>query len=192
MVPRLRVLVDQQGEPLRFSISYTLAKAMDMLNHVSVPEDSSDALLDKAPQNTDQRHNVVIASTWFLPGHGPTLSGWRLSGIAQFSQWTAVHDQLRRRPVGHDPGRRPAPVAGTPRAGTGTPMSISPSRGSSSWEAAARGSRGRLQCVSNTPTTVRPVYVGVIGSPNFGEPTGGLLGCVPRPAIPNWKYSLRF
>src|SRR5262249_37747566 len=80
----VRLLLEQRGDPFTYSVSYTFAKAEDMLNHWAVPEDSLDPALDKAPQSTDQRHNVAMWSTWSLPGRGSVLSGWRLSGVAQF------------------------------------------------------------------------------------------------------------
>src|SRR6185503_6871097 len=174
----VRLLLDQRGDPLSFSASYTLAKADDMLNHWSVPEDSSNPLLDKGPQMADQRQNLVAATTWLIRGHGAVLSDWRVSGIGQVhsgqpynitygdDRWGTT--QADARPGGRNTARGDGyanvdlSVAGLFRLREST-LEV----------------RADVFNVVNNANYIAPGYVGVIGSPEFGKPTGGLFGVFP-------------
>jgi hypothetical protein len=60
--------------------TYTWAHAEDMGNY-ELPEDSRNLQADKGRAQTDIRHNLVVGATWMLPGDGPVLGRWSLSGI---------------------------------------------------------------------------------------------------------------
>ena len=57
-----------QSAPLTLTVSYTLSKAEDRLNHWFAPEDSNDPELDRGRTGADTPHNFVASATWNVPG----------------------------------------------------------------------------------------------------------------------------
>lgn len=77
----VRIAVHHRTTPLMLTASYTASKAEDRLNHWFSPENSSNPELDRGPTGASTPHNLVTSITWNVPGSGPVLSGWRLSGV---------------------------------------------------------------------------------------------------------------
>jgi len=77
----VRAAARHQSADLTMTVSYTLSKAEDRLNHWFAPEDSSNPELDRGRTGADTPHNFVASATWDLPGSGIILDGWRLSGV---------------------------------------------------------------------------------------------------------------
>ena len=61
--------------------NYTYANSEDMLNHWTVPEDSTDPTLDKGPSTADIRHNFVGSAAWTIPFENVVLRDWNVSGV---------------------------------------------------------------------------------------------------------------
>ena len=78
----VRIAAQHRTTPLTLTVSYTRSKAEDRLNHWFAPENSADPELDRGPTGADTPHNLVTSGTWSIPGSGPVLSGWRLSGVS--------------------------------------------------------------------------------------------------------------
>ena len=176
----VRVGLQHRTAPLTLSVSYTLSEAEDRLNHWFSPEDSSDPELDRGPTGADTPHNLVIGATWNLPGSGPVLSGWRLSGVSHSQSGTAYSIRY----------------AGDP---TGTTLNQCSNRGCQVSRPGGRNTeRGefinyvditlariftvgpdRLEFradvfnVTNNPNLISDGYIGVVGNPNFGTHIGG-------------------
>jgi outer membrane receptor protein involved in Fe transport len=68
---------------LQTIVSYTLSDAEDLDNYL-LPEDSRNLPAERARAATDIRHNLAAALTWDVPGAGPYLGGWSISGIGTF------------------------------------------------------------------------------------------------------------
>ena len=77
----VRIAVHHRTTPLMLTASYTASKAEDRLNHWFSPENSSNPELDRGPTGAATPHNLVTSATWTVPGKGPVLGGWRLSGV---------------------------------------------------------------------------------------------------------------
>ena len=126
--------------------SYTLSKAEDRLNHWFSPEDSSDPELDRGRTGADTPHNFVASATWNMPGSGPVLSGWRLSGVLALAK---RHARIRSATRATRPGtaltqlQQPR-LPGDPARGRATPS-------------AARSSTTRTsRCREPSPIGERP------------------------------------
>jgi outer membrane receptor protein involved in Fe transport len=78
----LQVKAQRSTGPIRTMVSYTLSQAEDMVDAWNPPLDSNDIESDRAVSNHHQRHNFVAALSLDLPGSGPIISGWSLSGVA--------------------------------------------------------------------------------------------------------------
>ena len=87
-------------DPLTLQLSYTRSKAEDRLNHWFAPENSSDPELDRAPTGADTPNNLVGGATWNIPGKGPVLSGWRLSGVTHVQSGTPYTIRYAGDPTG--------------------------------------------------------------------------------------------
>ena len=96
----VRVGLQHRTAPLTLSVSYTRSKAEDRLNHWFSPEDSSDPELDRGPTGADTPHNLVIGASWNIPGSGPVLGGWRLSGVSHSQSGTAYSLRYAGDPTG--------------------------------------------------------------------------------------------
>jgi outer membrane receptor protein involved in Fe transport len=180
----VRTMFQHRSAMLWLSVSYTLSKAEEQLNHWDPPEDSSNPELDRALGYADSPHNLVAAATWTLPGSGPLLGGWRLSGIVQ------AHS-------GHPyPVRYGADLTGT------TIASCSP-RGCGITQPGSRNTlraepvqyvdmtiartfalpaannriefRADVFNLFNNQNYVADGYIGVVGNPSYGQPTAGAM-----------------
>jgi len=78
----VRVSAAHRTTPLTLSVSYTMSRSEDRLNHWFSPEDSSDPELDRGSSGASTPHNLVTSTTWNIPGSGPVLGGWRLSAVS--------------------------------------------------------------------------------------------------------------
>ncbi|HXG89661.1 MAG TPA: carboxypeptidase regulatory-like domain-containing protein [Vicinamibacterales bacterium] len=78
----VRVSGVHRTTPLTLSVSYTMSRSEDRLNHWFSPEDSSNPELDRGPSGASTPHNLVTSTTWNVPGSGPVLGGWRLSAVS--------------------------------------------------------------------------------------------------------------
>lgn len=80
------------SENISYGVSYTLSKSMDdSSNYRDIVPDTYDTSNLYGPSEYDARHMVVINFVYALPywgsqysAAGRVLSGWRLSGVAQF------------------------------------------------------------------------------------------------------------
>ena len=82
--------------PLTLSVSYTLSKAEDRLNHWFAPEDSNDPELDRGRTGADTPNNFVASATWNVPGSNMITRDWRLSGVSRAMSGTPYSTPLRR------------------------------------------------------------------------------------------------
>jgi len=79
----LQVKAERAAGPLQAMASYTYASADDEANYL-LPEDSRRIEADKGRADNDIRHNLAAGLTWQLPGSGPVLRAWTISGLGLF------------------------------------------------------------------------------------------------------------
>ena len=79
----LQIKADRSTGRLQALASYTFSHAEDMDNYL-LPEDSRNLAAEKARASTDVRHNFTVGFTWSVPGSGPLLKDWSVSGIGVF------------------------------------------------------------------------------------------------------------
>jgi hypothetical protein len=79
----LQIKANRSTGRLNTIVSYTLSRAEDMANY-QLPEDSRNIQAEKARAVTDVRHNLAVALNWDLPGAGPVIGGWSISGLGTF------------------------------------------------------------------------------------------------------------
>jgi hypothetical protein len=177
----VRTSFQHRTEPLTLQVSYTLSKAEDRLNHWFVPEDSSDPELDRGPTGADTPHNFVAGTMWNVPGSGPVLGGWRASGVLHIQSGTAYSLRFAGDPAGSTlsqcsnrgcqasrPGAR-----NTERAEVVNYLDLMLAR-----TFAIPGS-DRIEVrvdafnVLNNQNYISDGYIGIVGSPQLGTPTGG-------------------
>jgi hypothetical protein len=166
--------------PLTMSVSYTLSKAEDRLNHWFAPEDSNDPELDRGRTGADTPHNFVASATWSVPGSNVITRDWRLSGVSRAMSGTPYSIRY----------------AGDP---TGTQLTQCSTRGCQAARPGARNT-ARGDSIVYTDITLARIftvgqnrlefradvfnafnqwnvtadgYVGVITAANFGQHTGG-------------------
>jgi hypothetical protein len=77
----VRFAVEHRGRRVNLMANYTYANSQDMLNHWTVPEDSTNPLLDKGPSTADLRHNFVGSAAWSAPFANMVLRDWNVSGV---------------------------------------------------------------------------------------------------------------
>lgn len=176
----VRVSGRHQSQDLTMTVSYTMSKAEDRLNHWFAPEDSSDPELDRGRTGADTPHNFVASATWDLPGSGIILDGWRLSGVQHSQSGTPYSLRYAGDPTGTTlnqcsprgcqvtrPGAR-----NTERAAFINYTDVTLSR---TFE--MRGDRLEFRAdafnVFNNWNLTADGYVGILGAANFGKHTGG-------------------
>jgi hypothetical protein len=77
----VRFSIDHRAGRLNMMANYSYANSQDMLNHWSVPPDSTDAYLDKGPSTADIRHNFVASVAYSMPFQDVVLRNWNMSGV---------------------------------------------------------------------------------------------------------------
>ncbi len=176
----VRIAANYRTTPLTLTASYTRSSSEDRLNHWFAPEDSSEPELDRGPTGADTPNNFVASAMWQVPGSGPVMSGWRLSGV--------IHAQS-----GSPYSIR---YAGEP---TGTTLSQCSPRGCQVSRPGARNTergdfinytdftlarsfniaRDRIEFradafnVFNQSNLTADGYIAVLGNPRFGQHSGG-------------------
>lgn len=78
----LQLKAQRSNGPIRTMVTYTLSRAEDQGDPWNPPVDSYDLEAERAVGSHHQRHNFVTAVSVDLPGSGPIVGGWTLSGVA--------------------------------------------------------------------------------------------------------------
>ena len=161
----LQIKVDRPG-PLNVMSSYTLSRAEDMANY-QLPEDSRNLAAEKARAVTDVRHNLVAGFMWTLPGAGPLVGGWSVSGIGIFRSnrpYTVSWGDDRNGTTQSDarPGGR-----NTGKTGPYRTIDLALTR---QFRRGPIVTEGRLEAFNVLNATNFDQYVGELNSPLFGQP----------------------
>ena len=177
----VRTSFHHRTDPLTLQVSYTRSKAEDRLNHWFVPEDSSDPELDRGPTGADTPHNFVAGAMWNIPGSGPVLGGWRASGVMHIQSGTAYSLRFAGDPAGTTlsqcsnrgcqasrPGAR-----NTERAEVVNYLDVTLARTFRMPGGDRLEFRADAFNVLNNQNYISDGYVGIVGNPNLGTPTGG-------------------
>jgi hypothetical protein len=177
----VRTSFQHRTEPLTLQVSYTRSKAEDRLNHWFVPEDSSDPELDRGPTGADTPNNFVAGAMWNLPGRGHVLGGWRAAGGLHIQSGTAYSLRFAGDPAGTTlsqcsnrgcqatrPGAR-----NTERAEVINFIDVSVARTFGVPGGHRLEFRADAFNVLNNQNYISDGYVGIVGSPDLGKPTGG-------------------
>ena len=177
----IRIAAQHRTAPLVLTVSYTHSKAEDRLNHWFSPENSADPELDRGPTGADTPNNLVASGTWNIPGSGPVLSGWRLSGVSHNQSGSPYTVRYAGDPTGggltggcsnrgcqsSQPGARNT-ARGDFISYADLTFSRTFSVGSDRIEI-----RADMFNVFNNQNLLAGGYIGLVGNPRFGEHTGG-------------------
>jgi hypothetical protein len=169
-----------QSQDLTLTLSYTLSKSEDRLNHWFAPEDSSDPELDRGRTGADTPHNFVASATWELPGSGIILEGWRLSGVQHSQSGTPYSLRYNGDPTGttlNQCTNRGCQVSrpGARNTERGAFINYTDVTLSRTFEIAGDRLEFRADAfnVFNNWNLISDGYVNIIGAANFGQHTGG-------------------
>jgi hypothetical protein len=77
----VRFSVQHRTTALQTSVSYTFSDAEDRLNHWEIPEYSHDPELDRADSVANTPHNLVVSSSYLVPGENVFVKGWRVATV---------------------------------------------------------------------------------------------------------------
>jgi hypothetical protein len=162
----LQIKARRSTDRLQTTVSYTLSHAEDLGNY-QLPEDSRNLGAERARASTDVRHNLAAAFNWEVPGAGPYLRGWSISGIGTFRSnrpYTIIWGDDRNgttqndaRPGGRNTGKTDAfqnvDLALVRRFHTGTKVI-----------------EARVEAFNAFNTTNYDEYIGALLSPSFAQP----------------------
>ena len=176
----VRVSAQHRTNPLMLHVSYTRSKAEDRLNHWFAPEDSSDPELDRGPTGADTPHNLVTGFTWNVPGSGPVLGGWRLSGVSHHQSGTAYSIRYAGDPIGttlNQCSSRGCQVSRPGARNTARGMFINYADLTLARTFAIGADKIEFRAdmfnAFNNWNLISDGYIGVVGNPNFGKHSGG-------------------
>jgi hypothetical protein len=177
----VRIAAQHRTTPLVLMVSYTRSTSEDRLNHWFSPENSADPELDRGPTGADTPNNFVASATWNIPGSGPVLSGWRLSGVSHHQSGSPYTIRYAGDPTGggltggcssrgcqsSQPGAR-----NTARGKFINYADLTLSR-TFSVGADKIEIRADTFNVFNNQNLVSAGYIGLVGNPRFGQHAGG-------------------
>jgi hypothetical protein len=146
--------------------SYTWASAEDQASYV-LPEDSRNLAAEHARADNDLRHNLVMGFAVDLPGRGPVLGGWALSGLGAFRSnrpYTITWGDDRNGTTQNDarPGAR-----NTGRTGAYRNLDLALVR---RFAVGPRAIEARVEVFNVTNTTNYADYAGALSSPFYSRP----------------------
>jgi outer membrane receptor protein involved in Fe transport len=168
------VSIQHRMRQFTFMANYTYATSTDMLNHWSVPPDSTNPLLDKGPSTGDIRHNFVSSATWSAPFKNVVFKGWDLSAIIQMRSGLPYNITYGddRNGTGQGDARPGGRMTGRQDSYSDVDFSVTrviPVTARTRFELRAM-SFNLLNTMNYTS------YVGTLSSLSFGKPTSGMPG----------------